>query len=49
MIPYATYTVRVTHPHFAPTEFCRVPIFDGIESLQPVAMVQGGRSAAAKE
>ena len=43
VIPYATYTVRVTHPHFAPTEFCQVPIFDGIESLQPVAMVQAAK------
>ncbi len=37
-IPYTTYTVRVTHPHFAPLTFCQVPIFDAIESLQPVAM-----------
>lgn len=49
VIPYATYTVRVTHPHFAPTEFCRVPIFDGIESLQPVAMVQAGQKTVTVE
>ncbi len=43
VIPYTTYTIKVTHPHFAPTVFCEVPIFDGIESLQPVAMVQAAK------
>ncbi len=38
-IPYATYTVKVTHPQFAPVIFYNVPIFDSIESLQPVAML----------
>ncbi len=49
VIPYTTYTVRVTHPHFAPTEFCQVPIFDGIESLQPVAMVQARKKTVTTE
>ena len=39
VIPYATYTVKVTHPRFAPVVFHNVPIFDSIESLQPVAML----------
>ena len=49
VIPYTTYTVKVTHPHFAPTVFCEVPIFDGIESLQPVAMVQAGKKDVTNE
>ena len=49
VIPYTTYTIRVTHPHFAPTVFCQVPIFDGIESLQPVAMVQAGKKEPTNE
>ena len=38
-IPYSTYTVRVTHPQFESVTFVNVPIFEGIESLQPVAML----------
>ena len=37
-IPYATYTVKVSHPQFSPITFHNVPIFESIESLQPVAM-----------
>ena len=37
-IPYATYTVKVTHPQFSPITFHNVPIFEAIESLQPAAM-----------
>ncbi len=37
-IPYTTYTVKVTHPQFSPITFHNVPIFESIESLQPVAM-----------
>lgn len=49
VIPYTTYTVKVSHPHFAPIVFCEVPIFDGIESLQPVAMVQAGKKDVTNE
>lgn len=38
-IPYATYTVKVSHPQFESITFSNVPIFEGIESLQPVAML----------
>lgn len=38
-IPYSTYTVKVTHPQFEEITFYNVPIFEGIESLQPVAML----------
>lgn len=38
-IPYSTYTIKVNHPQFETTTFLNVPIFEGIESLQPVAML----------
>ncbi len=38
-IPYSLYTVRVFHPGFEAVTFRNVPIFEGIESLQPVAML----------
>ncbi len=38
-IPYSTYTVKVSHPQFESITFFNVPIFEGIESLQPVAML----------
>lgn len=38
-IPYSTYTIKVTHPQFEAITFYNVPIFEGIESLQPVAML----------
>lgn len=44
-IPYATYTIKVTHPQFSPITFHNVPIFESIESLQPVAMQPLSRPA----
>ncbi len=38
-IPYATYKVIVTHPRFVTQIYENVPIFDSIESLQPVVML----------
>ncbi len=38
-IPYATYTVTVTHPRFMTQIYENVPIFDSIESMQPVTML----------
>ena len=38
-IPYSTYTIKVTHPQFSPITFKNVPIFESIESMQPVAML----------
>lgn len=38
-IPYSTYTVRVTHPRFVTQIYENVPIFDSIESMQPVIML----------
>lgn len=44
-IPYATYTVKVSHPQFSPITFHNVPIFESIESLQPAAMQPLNRPA----
>lgn len=38
-IPFATYTVTVTHPNFTTQIYENVPIFDSIESMQPAAML----------
>ena len=38
-IPYATYKVIVSHPRFITQIYENVPIFDSIESLQPVIML----------
>lgn len=34
--PYATYDIRVTHPGYRTEVYQKVPIFDGIKSIQPV-------------
>ena len=36
--PYATYDVLVEHPDYTTLLFKDVPVFDGIESIQPVEM-----------
>ncbi len=38
-IPFATYTVSITHPNFTAQIYENVPIFDSIESMQPAAML----------
>ncbi len=38
-VPYAVYTIRVTHPDFSPAEFRNAPVFDSIKSIQPVTLV----------
>lgn len=38
-IPYSTYTVTVKHPRFVTQIYENVPIFDSIESMQPVVML----------
>ena len=37
--PFATYEIEATHPKFIAQKFLSVPIFDGIESIQPLQMV----------
>lgn len=39
VIPYAGYTVLVEHPDFVRAVFTNVPVFAGIESIQPVQML----------
>ncbi len=39
ILPYSTYSIRVTHPYFITTVYESVPVFDGIASIQPVNMV----------
>lgn len=38
-LPYAVYTVYVEHPGFVRALFSNVPVFSGIESVQPVRML----------
>lgn len=37
--PYAVYSVYVEHPNFVRAIFTNVPVFSGVESIQPVAMI----------
>jgi len=49
---YAVYRVTVNREGFYPVEVGRVPIFDGIRALQPIAMIpvsEGGAFSAAGE
>lgn len=39
ILPYSTYSIRVTHPYFITTVYENVPVFDGITSIQPVNMI----------
>ncbi len=38
-LPFATYTVYVEHPSFVRALFNNVPVFSGVESVQPVQML----------
>ena len=38
-LPYAVYSVYVEHPDFVRAVFTNVPVFSGIESIQPVRML----------
>lgn len=39
VLPYAVYTVYVEHPNYVRAIFSGVPVFSGIESVQPVRML----------
>ena len=39
VLPYSTYTIRVTHPYFVTTVYTNVPMFDGVTSIQPANML----------
>lgn len=38
-LPFSTYTVYIEHPSFVRALFNNVPVFSGIESVQPVQML----------
>lgn len=38
-LPYSTYTVYIEHPSYVRALFNNVPVFSGIESVQPVQML----------
>lgn len=38
-LPYSTYTVYIEHPSYVRALFSNVPVFSGIESVQPVQML----------
>ncbi len=46
-LPYSVYSVYVEHPAFVRSVFTNVPVFSGIESIQPVRML--AKSAGAGE
>lgn len=38
-LPYAVYSVYVEHPAYVRSVFTNVPVFSGVESIQPVRMI----------
>ncbi len=38
-LPYAVYSIYVEHPDFVREVFTNVPVFSGVESIQPVRML----------
>ena len=38
-LPYAVYSVYVEHPSYVRAAFSNVPVFSGVESIQPVRMI----------
>lgn len=46
-LPYAVYSVYVEHPDYVRAVFTNVPVFSGIESIQPVQML--AKSAGLEE
>lgn len=47
--PYSTYNIRVEYPGYYTEEFLNVPVFDRIESIQPVSMEALGENATATD
>ncbi len=39
ILPYSTYTIKVTHPYYITTLYTNVPVFDDVLSIQPVNLV----------
>ena len=46
-LPYAVYSIYVEHPDFVREVFTNVPVFSGVESIQPVRML--AKSAGLEE
>lgn len=46
-LPYSVYSVYVEHPAYVRSVFTNVPVFSGIESIQPVRMI--AKSAGTQE
>lgn len=46
-LPYSVYSVYVEHPAFVRSVFTNVPVFSGVESIQPVRML--AKSAGTSE
>ncbi len=38
-LPYSTYSIYVEHPDYVRSVFTNVPVFSGVESIQPVRML----------
>lgn len=47
--PFSVYSVYVEHPAFVRAIFTNVPVFSGVESIQPVAMLSKAAGAAEPE
>lgn len=48
-LPYSTYSIYVEHPDFVRSVFTNVPIFSGVESIQPVRMLAKAEGIAEPE
>ena len=40
--PFSTYQIEVNHPDYIGQVYTKVPIFDGIKSIQPVKLIPNG-------
>lgn len=38
-VPFSVYTIKISHPDYAPAEYQNAPIFESVKSIQPVTLV----------
>lgn len=38
-VPFSVYTIKISHPDYAPAEYKNAPIFESVKSIQPVTLV----------
>lgn len=38
-VPFSVYTVKISHPDYAPAEYKNAPVFESVKSIQPVTLV----------